>query len=163
MERGACGLRKAHYSFFAHIQGEGVFVVGVVDLNLVIHHRALLVRAVGSRRRKSNRQISTLVGGDIAFNIVAVARVWICIADLSDRGFGKVLCAVIRNKDFEIVMNLVTGGVLSFWLPNCQIIPEADFTPGNDWANMPFKLEAQIQGAGSTVKRIYRMTEVPAV
>ena len=63
----------------------------------------------------------------------------------------------------EIVMNLATGGVLSFWLPNCQIIPEADFTPGNDWANMPFKLEAQIQGAGSTVKRIYRMTEVPAV
>ena len=45
----------------------------------------------------------------------------------------------------EITCNLVTGGVLSFWLPNCQIVPEADYAPGNDWASMPFKLEAQIQ------------------
>lgn len=63
----------------------------------------------------------------------------------------------------EIVMNLATGGVMSFWFPNCQIVPEADFAPGNDWGNMAFKLEAQIQGASSAVKRIYRGSEVPAI
>lgn len=63
----------------------------------------------------------------------------------------------------EIVMNLATGGLLSFWFPNCQIVPEADFAPGNDWGNMAFKLEAQIQGAASSVKRMYRGFEVPAI
>lgn len=52
----------------------------------------------------------------------------------------------------EITCNLVTGGVLSFWMPNCQIVPEADYAPGNDWASMPFKLESQIQ---TGVRRIY--------
>ena len=52
----------------------------------------------------------------------------------------------------EITANLVTGGVLSFWMPNCQVIPEADYAPGNDWASMPFKLEAQIQ---TGVNRVY--------
>jgi hypothetical protein len=60
-------------------------------------------------------------------------------------------------------MNLATGGLLAFWFPNCQIVPEADYAPGNDWASMPFKLEAQIQGAGSGIKRIYRQTYVPAI
>jgi hypothetical protein len=63
----------------------------------------------------------------------------------------------------EIVMNLATGGVLSFWFPNCQIAPEADYAPGNDWASMPFKLEAQIQGALSSMKRVYRQTVVPNI
>lgn len=52
----------------------------------------------------------------------------------------------------EITANLVTGGVLSLWMPNCQIVPEADYAPGNDWASMPFKLEAQIQNG---VHRVY--------
>lgn len=58
----------------------------------------------------------------------------------------------------EIVANLVTGGVLSFWMPNCQIVPEADFAPGNDWASMPFKLEAQIQ---TGVNRVYMTYTAP--
>ena len=61
----------------------------------------------------------------------------------------------------EITCNLVTGGVLSFWMPNCQVIPEADYAPGNDWASMPFKLESQIQ---TGVRRIYmNYTADPAV
>lgn len=61
----------------------------------------------------------------------------------------------------EITANLVTGGVLSLWMPNCQIVPEADYAPGNDWASMPFKLEAQIQ---TGVDRVYmNYTEDPTV
>jgi hypothetical protein len=55
----------------------------------------------------------------------------------------------------EVVTELATGGLLSFWCPNCQIVPEADFAPGADWADMAFKLEAYIQQALGT-KRIYR-------
>lgn len=58
----------------------------------------------------------------------------------------------------EITANLVTGGVLSLWMPNCQIVPEADFAPGNDWASMPFKLEAQIQ---TGVNRVYMTYTAP--
>jgi hypothetical protein len=58
----------------------------------------------------------------------------------------------------EITANLVTGGVLSLWMPNCQIIPEADYAPGNDWASMPFKLEAQIQ---TGVDRVYMTYTAP--
>lgn len=58
----------------------------------------------------------------------------------------------------EITANLVTGGVLSLWMPNCQIIPEADYAPGNDWASMPFKLEAQIQ---TGVNRVYMTYTAP--
>lgn len=63
----------------------------------------------------------------------------------------------------ELVMNLATGGVMSFWFPNCLVTPEADYAPGNDWASMPFKLEALIQSAGSTTKRIYRGKHVPLI
>lgn len=60
----------------------------------------------------------------------------------------------------EIVANLATGLTFSLWFPNAQIVPEFDFAPGNDWANIAFKLDAQFQGL-TGMRRAYRMTEVP--
>lgn len=43
----------------------------------------------------------------------------------------------------ELVAELATGGTpLRFWLPNCQVVPNIEMSPGGDWAGIPFKLQA---------------------
>jgi hypothetical protein len=68
----------------------------------------------------------------------------------------------LYNVPVEIVAELVTGGTLSFWFPNCQVTPEGEFAPGDEWASMPFALESQVQGALGTM-RIYRQAFVQNV
>jgi hypothetical protein len=82
--------------------------------------------------------------------------------NLWDILFDASVSGSLYNVPVEIVAELVTGGTLSFWMPNCQITPEGDFTPGDEWASMPFALESQVQGALGT-KRIYRQTLVQNV
>lgn len=80
--------------------------------------------------------------------------------NLFDILFDASINGMLYNVPVEIVAELVTGGTLSFWFPNCQITPEGEFAPSNEWASMPFSLEAQIQGASSSVKRLYRQSFV---
>lgn len=77
---------------------------------------------------------------------------------LFDMLFDSSINGQLYYVPVEVVSNLATGGTLSFWFPNCQVVPEADFAPGNDWAQMTFKLSAAVQAG---VKRIYRQTNVP--
>lgn len=88
-------------------------------------------------------EISAALGAPVAKG--AATTPWDMLFDASVNG-------TLYYVPVEITANLVTGGVLSFWMPNCQIVPEADYAPGNDWASMPFKLEAQIQ---TGVRRVY--------
>ena len=79
--------------------------------------------------------------------------------NLWDILFDSSVSGALYNVPVEIVAELVTGGTLSFWMPNCQITPEGEFNPSNEWATMPFALESQVQGAVGT-KRLYRQTLV---
>lgn len=89
------------------------------------------------------------ISADIAANPAAAAASAIALKGGATKPFDALFDGSVNGSLYyapvEITCNLVTGGVLSFWLPNCQIVPEADYSPGNDWASMPFKLEAQIQ------------------
>ena len=69
----------------------------------------------------------------------------------------------LYNVPVELVAELVTGGTVSFWLPNCQVTPQGELAPGNDWANMPFALDAQVQGSANDALRIYRQELVQDV
>jgi len=69
----------------------------------------------------------------------------------------------LYNVPVELVAELVTGGTISFWLPNCQITPTGELSPSNDWANMPFALDAQLQGSANDALRIYRQKLVQDV
>lgn len=88
-------------------------------------------------------EISAAMGAPLVKG--AAVQPWDVLFDASVNGS-------IYYAPVEIVANLVTGGVLSFWLPNCQIVPAADYAPGNDWASMPFSLESQVQNG---IDRIY--------
>lgn len=89
------------------------------------------------------------ISADIAANVGAAAASAIALKGAATRPFDVLFDGSVNGTLYyapvEITCNLVNGGVLSFWLPNCQVVPEADYAPGNDWASMPFKLEAQIQ------------------
>lgn len=54
--------------------------------------------------------------------------------------------AVNQTKYFapvELTAELATGGTpLRFWLPCCQIVPNIEVSPGDDWAGVPFQLKA---------------------
>jgi len=90
-----------------------------------------------------------------AFNTGYAVNLWDILFDASVTGS-------LYNVPVEIVAELVTGGTLSFWFPNCQVTPEGDFAPGDEWASMPFALESQVQGALGT-QRIYRQSFVQNV
>lgn len=75
--------------------------------------------------------------------------------NLWDILFDASINGSLYNVPVEIVAELVTGGTLSFWMPNCQVTPQGEFAPGDEWAAMPFSLEAQVQGSLGT-KRLYR-------
>lgn len=82
--------------------------------------------------------------------------------NLWDILFDASINGSLYNVPVEIVAELVTGGTLSFWMPNCQVTPQGEFAPGDEWAAMPFSLESQVQGGLST-KRIYRQSLVQNV
>lgn len=82
---------------------------------------------------------------------------------LFDMLFDASVNGTLYNVPVEIVANLVTGNTISFWFPNCQVTPESEFAPGLDWANLPFSLEAQVQGINVSTKRLYRQTLVQNV
>lgn len=75
---------------------------------------------------------------------------------LYDMVFDGGVNGSLYNVPVELVMNLATGGVLSFWFPNCQLSPEGEFAPSQEWGTMPFTLEAQVQGVAIPTKRLYR-------
>lgn len=77
-----------------------------------------------------------------------------------DMIFDASRAGYLYNVPVEIVANLATGLTLSFWFPNCQIIPTGEFAPSNEWATQPFQLEAQIQNG---MRRIYRQSLVPNI
>lgn len=89
------------------------------------------------------------ISADIAANVAAAAASAIALKGNAVKPFDVLFDGSVNGSLYyapvEIVANLVTGGVLSFWMPNCQVVPEADYAPSNDWASMPFKLDAQIQ------------------
>lgn len=49
----------------------------------------------------------------------------------------------------ECVGQFANGDVKSFWLPNCNLVPNFSVNPGNDWAGTPLKFKAVAQ-TGST-------------
>ena len=79
---------------------------------------------------------------------------------LFDMLFDASVNGTLYNVPVELVMNLVTGGTLAFWFPNCQISPEGEIAPGDDWGSMPFALEAQTQGVSASTRRLYRQALV---
>ncbi len=82
---------------------------------------------------------------------------------LFDMLFDASVNGTLYNVPVELVANLVTGETISFWFPNCQITPEGELAPTNEWANMPFGLEAQVQGSANAARRMYRQTLVQDV
>jgi hypothetical protein len=89
------------------------------------------------------------ISAAIAANIGAAVASAIGLKGAATQPFDMLFDGSVNGSLYyvpvEITANLVTGGVLSFWMPNCQVVPEADYAPSNDWASMPFKLDAQIQ------------------
>lgn len=82
---------------------------------------------------------------------------------LFDMLFDASVNGSLYNVPVELVVNLVTGGTFALWFPNCQITPQGEFAPGMEWANLPFSLEAQVQGVGVGTQRLYRQPLVQAV
>ena len=83
--------------------------------------------------------------------------------NLFDILFDASVNGTLYNVPVEIVANMATGGVISFWLPNCQITPQGEFSPGQEWASMQFAFESQVQGASSGIYRLYRQDLVQDV
>jgi hypothetical protein len=54
--------------------------------------------------------------------------------------------AINQTKYFapvELVAELATGGTpLRFWFPSCQVVPNFEMAPGDDWSGTPFQLKA---------------------
>lgn len=57
----------------------------------------------------------------------------------------------------ECIGQFANGDVKSFWLPNCNLVPNLNINPGNDWAGTPikFKAVAQTGVAYASMKLIY--------
>jgi hypothetical protein len=85
--------------------------------------------------------------------------------NLFDMLFDGSVNGSLYNVPVEIVAELVTGGTLAFWFPNCQITPQGEFSPSNEWASMPFAFESQVQGSAvlSGTQRLYRESFVQDV
>lgn len=81
------------------------------------------------------------------FNYAAGALTKGAATTLSDMLFDSSVNGSRYHAPFEMIIEGINGDVLSFWIPNGEIIGNLEVSPSDDWAAVPFQVAAQIQSA----------------
>lgn len=76
---------------------------------------------------------------------------------LADAIFDSATTGNLYYAPLEIIITMLNGYSLSFWFPNVQIVPNANFAPGDDWANLSVQFSAQLPEFTGATKKIFRL------
>jgi len=66
--------------------------------------------------------------------------------NLADAIMDSASSGALYYAPLEVIATTVSGKILSLWFPNAQLVPDAEFAPGDDWANLSISFSALSTG-----------------
>jgi len=79
------------------------------------------------------------------FTFAAGALVYGAATTLADAIFDSSIAGNRYHAPFEMIIETLDGNVVSFWLPNCEIVGQLSISPSDSWGVLPFQAASQTQ------------------